>query len=49
MEDSTKLKEEFQDECAMIEIAKHVEEDHLWPFFGENKIIGIPFLGVSGP
>jgi len=44
MEDSKKLREELQDECALVKIMEHKKEDHPWLVIEKNRIVGIPFV-----
>jgi len=43
MEDSTKLKEVFQDECALVEMIERKEEDCPWPSTQKDRAIDAPF------
>jgi len=49
IEDSTELREEFQDECNLMKIIDHEKEDHPWPSLEHIRIIDAPFSGVLEP
>jgi len=48
-EDSTELREEFQDECNLTKIIDHEKEDYLWPSPKHIRTISAPFSGVLEP
>ena len=49
IKDSTKLREEFKDECALTDVIECTKEDHPQPIYEDSRIVDVPFLGESKP